>query len=86
MAAIICVGPLVLILGGVVAFTWPEVHMVPMFIALGAGGLLLPILLYPSSYTTWQAVDILMRPVEPEHFESGHTMSPDAGQASPTVQ
>ena len=69
-AAIICMGPLVLILGGVIAVTWPDVDVVPLLVILGAGGLLLPILLYPSSYTTWQAVDILMRPVEPQHFDA----------------
>lgn len=68
MAAIICMGPLVVALGAVVAFTWPEFETTPMLITLGAGGLILPILLYPSSYTMWQAVDILMRPVEPGHF------------------
>lgn len=69
MAAIICMGPLVLILGAVALATWPEFPVVPLFVVLGVGGLLLPFLLYPSSYTTWQAVDILMRPVEPDDFE-----------------
>jgi uncharacterized protein (DUF983 family) len=68
-AAIICMGPLVALLGIVIAFTWPEVHMVPLFVVFGVGAVLLPILLYPSSYTTWQGVDILMRPPKPEDFE-----------------
>lgn len=68
-AAIICMGPLVVALGGVVAITWPSIDMVPLFVVLGAGGVLLPVLLYPSSYSLWQAVDIVMRPVEPEHFD-----------------
>lgn len=67
-AAIICMGPLVLALGAVMAITWPEVEVVPLFITLGAGAVLLPILLYPVSYTIWQAVDIVMRPVEPTDF------------------
>ena len=68
-AAIICMGPLVLLLGMIIAFTWPEVHVIPLFVVLGAGALVLPVLLYPSSYTMWQAVDILMRPPEPTDFE-----------------
>ena len=68
VAAIICMGPLVLALGAVVAVTWPDFDPVPLFITLGAGGLLLPILLYPSSYTMWQAIDLLLRPAQPEDF------------------
>jgi uncharacterized protein (DUF983 family) len=68
-AAIISMGPLVVLLGIMVAFTWPEVNVVPMFVVLGVGAIVLPILLYPSSYTVWQAVDILLRPPEPDDFE-----------------
>jgi hypothetical protein len=62
-------GPLVVLLGVVVAFSWPEINMVPLFVVFGVGALLLPILLYPSSYTMWQGVDILMRPPQPDDFE-----------------
>lgn len=68
-AAIICMGPLVILLGIIVAVTWPDVHVVPMFIVLGTGAIILPILLYPSSYTLWQAVDIVLRPPEPDDFD-----------------
>lgn len=68
-AAIICMGPLVLLLAGIVAITWPDVHVVPLFVVLGAGAVVLPVLLYPSSYTLWQAVDIVLRPPEPVDFE-----------------
>ncbi len=72
-AAIICMGPLVLALGAIVAVTWPDVHVVPLLVVLGAGGVILPVVLYPSSYTMWQGVDILMRPVEPHHFDDAGT-------------
>jgi len=68
-AAIICMGPLVALLGVVIAFTWPEINMVPLFVVFGVGALVLPVLLYPSSYTMWQGVDILMRPPRPEDFD-----------------
>ncbi|MDG2040986.1 MAG: DUF983 domain-containing protein [Ilumatobacter sp.] len=67
-AAIICMGPLVVLLGVVIAFTWPEINMVPLFVLFGLGALVLPVLLYPSSYTMWQGVDILMRPPQREDF------------------
>lgn len=68
-AAILCMGPLLMVLAAMVAISWPEVHVLPMFIVLGLGAVILPVVLYPVSYSTWQAVDIMMRPVEPEHFD-----------------
>ena len=70
VAAIICMGPLVLSLGVVVAINWPEFDPIPLFITLGIGAVILPPTLYPSSYTTWQAVDIMLRPPEPADFDS----------------
>lgn len=72
IAAIIVMGPLVLAMGVVVAITWPEIEVVPMMIVFIAGGLILPMILYPVSYTMWQAIDLMMRPVEPEHFDLDH--------------
>jgi hypothetical protein len=60
MAAIIAVGPLVLVLGVVLAITWSDIRVVPTMAV------------YPMSYTMWQAVDLMMRPVEPEHFDLEH--------------
>lgn len=69
VAAIICMGPLVIALGVVLAITWPTVQVVPLLIVFLIGALTLPVLLYPSSYTMWQAIDLLMRPAEPGDFE-----------------
>ncbi len=72
VAAIICMGPLVVALGAVAAVTWPEIDVVSLLITLGISAMILPLLLYPSSYTLWQAIDLLMRPVESTDFERGH--------------
>ncbi len=69
MAAIITLGPLLLVLAAMVIVTWPEVEVAPMFAVLGVGAVLLPIVLYPVSYTMWQALDIAMRPVTVDDFE-----------------
>ena len=69
IAAVITLGPLVLGLGVMMAITWPEVAVGPMFVVLGTGALILPIVLYPISYTVWQAVDIAMRPVTIDDFD-----------------
>lgn len=72
MAAIISIGPLVVLLGGVLAVMWPDVRVVPTMGVFLPAGLLLPIVLYPMSYTMWQGIDLMMRPVEPEHFDLDH--------------
>jgi uncharacterized protein (DUF983 family) len=77
IAAIICMGPLVLALGVMAAITWPELAIVPLVLVLGLGALVLPVLLYPSSYTTWQAIDIVMRPVSSDDFDPAVIVGPD---------
>jgi uncharacterized protein (DUF983 family) len=68
VAAIISFGPLILALGVVTAVTWPDFNASSLYVTFGIGALALPLLLYPTSYTLWQAVDILMREVQPTDF------------------
>ena len=63
-------GPLVIAIGVVLLVTWPDVPVVPLLAVMLPLGLVLPVVLYPVSYTMWQAVDLMMRPVEPEHFDA----------------
>ncbi len=76
MAAIIALGPLILALGVVLAITWSDIRVVPTMAVFLVAGLILPVVLYPMSYTMWQAVDLMMRPVEPEHFDLEHLDGP----------
>ena len=69
MTAIITFGPLMLILGGMVAYTWPEVAVVPMFGVLIVLAVALPLLLYGSAYLMWQAIDLTMRTPTPLDFQ-----------------
>ena len=69
MAVMITLGPLLLGLVVMAALTWPDIAVTPMLIVLGAGAVILPILLYPVSYTLWQALDIAMRPVTVDDFD-----------------
>lgn len=68
VTAIITFGPLMLVLGVMVAVTWPEVEVVPMFAVLVVLAVVLPFVMYGPSYTVWQAIDIVMRPPEPTDF------------------
>lgn len=53
-----------LILGGGIGIVamWPDVDSVVMLGVLALAALVLPVVLYPVSYTLWQAVDLAMRP------------------------
>jgi uncharacterized protein (DUF983 family) len=45
--------------------TAPDIPVVPIVVGFVAFGLVMPALLYPVSYTVWQALDLAMRPPEP---------------------
>jgi hypothetical protein len=52
-----------------VAVTWPDVAVGPMFIVLAVLAVTLPLLLYGSAYVMWQAIDIMMREPTPLDFK-----------------
>ncbi|MBV1892724.1 MAG: DUF983 domain-containing protein [Ilumatobacteraceae bacterium] len=68
ITAIITFGPLILVLGGMVAVTWPDVEVGLMFAVLGVLAVVLPLLSYGSAYLIWQALDLTMRPPTREDF------------------
>jgi uncharacterized protein (DUF983 family) len=63
MAVVMVIGPLLVGIGVITAITWPELPVLPLTIVLGVGACALPVIVYPITYTTWQAIDIAMRPV-----------------------
>ena len=65
ISAVVCLGLLVVGLTIGVVLTLPDVAVVPLLLILGAGAIVLPILVYPVSYTVWQAIDLAMRPPAP---------------------
>lgn len=54
---------------GVIA-TSPDFAVRQIVIALVVGAVVVPVLFYPVSYTLWQAIDLAMRPPEPDDFEA----------------
>ncbi len=53
--------------GGVsVVITYPDVAVKPLMLVLGAVAIVLPVVLYPFSYTLWFAVELLMDPPSDE--------------------
>lgn len=65
--------------GGIVA-TWPDVAWTPVFVAtvVVCGGV--PIVFYPLSKTTWQAIELSYHPLERPEVESALAVlaAPDA--------
>lgn len=58
---------LAITVGMVIGFvaTSPDIAVVPMLIVLGAVALVMPIAIYPFTYTGWLAIDLAMHRPEP---------------------
>ena len=59
-----------------VVLTLPDIAVVPLLLILGVGAIVLPVVVYPVSYTVWQAVDLAMRPPEPGDDVPRRTLTP----------
>lgn len=59
-----------IVVGATVAMvvTAPDFAVVPIVIGLVVGAAVVPVVLYPVSYTVWQAIDLAMRSPEPEEI------------------
>jgi len=68
VAAIITLGSLLVALTASLVVTWPEVAVVPLLVVLGVAGVVIPIAIYPITFTSWQALDLVMRPVTADDF------------------
>lgn len=65
ISAVVCLGALIAgVVAGIIA-TSPDIAVVPLLVILGIAAIVLPVVVYPLSYTIWQAVDLAMRPPEP---------------------
>ena len=52
--------------GGIsIVLTYPEVAVRPLVIVLGIAAVVLPVVLYPFSYTLWFAIELVMEPPSP---------------------
>ena len=59
-------------IGVTISLTAPDVPVVPIMVLTAVIGLLGPALLYPVGYTTWQAIDLWMRPPTPGELPGEH--------------
>ncbi len=66
--AIVSLGLLVVGMVVGILVTWPDIAVLPLLLILGAAAIVIPLAVYPVTYTVWQAVDLAMRPPEPSDF------------------
>ncbi len=66
--AIVSLGLLVVGMVIGILVTWPDIAVLPLLLILGAVAIVVPLAVYPVTYTVWQAVDLAMRPPEPGDF------------------
>ena len=65
---IVTEGIFAVVLIGTLIATVPDVPVLPLMIAGLAVNLVVPVVFYPFSLTTWAAVDLAMRPLEPREL------------------
>jgi hypothetical protein len=58
-----CFAMLAVVLGVGITLSYPTLAVVPILIAGGVAVFVLPIVLYPVSYTVWAAFDLIMHPL-----------------------
>lgn len=73
ISAVVCFGLLIAGMAVGVIASWPDIAVAPLLIILGVGAVILPLIVYPVSYTVWQAVDLAMHP-------------PESGDAPPPIR
>jgi hypothetical protein len=57
----------VLLVGSIV--TMPDIAVWPLVIAIVGTSVVLPIVFLPSAHTTWTAIDLILRPLEPGEID-----------------
>lgn len=65
MSTVITFGLLLVTLLGGIAFMWPDVEAVPLFVATLFVAVIVPVVIHPTAKTLWVAIDLCMNPLEP---------------------
>jgi uncharacterized protein (DUF983 family) len=58
-------GLMAVVLVGTIIATVPDIPLWPLLIPMIAIAVVVPLVMYPVSYTLWGAIDLIMRPLEP---------------------
>lgn len=67
---IVIFGTFLVVFGGMVLLTWPDVPWATVLIVTVLANLLIPTFFYPMSKTVWLALEMSWHPLEPEEIEA----------------
>lgn len=70
---IVIFGTFLIVFGGMVVLTWPDVPWVTVLILTALANVLIPTFFYPLSKTTWLALEMSWHPLEPEEIEAARS-------------
>jgi uncharacterized protein (DUF983 family) len=73
---IVTFGLLAVVLVVGIVLSYPDIALVPILVAAAVVTVLVPIVGYPFSYTIWAAVDLAMRPLEPDEVADADAHRP----------
>jgi uncharacterized protein (DUF983 family) len=63
-------GTFLIVFGGMVLLTWPEVPWVTVLVVTLAANMVIPVVFYPMSKTVWLALELSWHPLEPPEIEA----------------
>lgn len=66
IASVVNITLIVIAMGIAIALTAPEVPVLTLYIVLASAALVFPILTWPITHTVWMAIDLGLRPMDPE--------------------
>lgn len=62
-------GTFLVVFGGMVAVTWPDVSWPAVLATTASANVTIPIIFYPMSKTVWLALELSWHPLEPNEIE-----------------
>ncbi|HEY8524863.1 MAG TPA: DUF983 domain-containing protein [Acidimicrobiales bacterium] len=83
MNTIVSFGALFLTIAGTLVASYPDVPTRPLMVASVAVAIVVPLVFFPFSKTLWSAIDLAMRPLEPDDDVDPDWLPPSARQELP---
>ena len=81
---ILTFGTMLVAMGVGVVLSYPDVAVLPIFIAIVAIAVVMPFAIFPMTYSIWLAVDLFMRAPEPEELADAAAAVASGAAARPS--
>ena len=66
VALVLNIGIVLVAVAVAVALTVPDVPVVTLYVVLASAAIVTPLVIWPVTHTLWMAIDLRVRPVEPD--------------------